>query len=144
MKILTIVLRVLFILLLLTPILGASGVFPAPTADLYTPNGWAFMSALIATGYMLPLLAVLCAVCVVLLIMNRTALTAALIAPMTVNVIMFHAFVDTGLINPAASLGGQIIIRDAVSQNTADTPACENSPTAPKRPGLFSRHSDDS
>lgn len=113
MKILNTILRVLFILLLLTPVLGATGVFPAPTADLYTPNGWAFMSALINSGYMMPLLATLCVVCIILLIMNRTALAAALIAPMTVNVIMFHTFVDTGLFTAPASLGILLLILNA-------------------------------
>ncbi len=113
MKILTNVLRVLLILLLLTPILGATGVFPAPTADLYTPNGWVFMSALMASNYMMPLLAILCAVVIVLLVMNRTAAAAALLAPMSLNVILFHAFTDTGLISPSASLGIPLFLLNA-------------------------------
>jgi hypothetical protein len=113
MKIVRIVLRVLLCLLLVTPILGATGVFPAPTADLYTPNGWAFMSALMASGYIMPLLAALCAVTIVLTIMNKMALAAILIAPMTVNVIAFHAIVDTGLISPSASLGIPLLLINA-------------------------------
>lgn len=105
MKIVRIVLRVLLCLVLLLPILGTLGVFPEPTADLYTPNGWAFMQALMASGYMMPLLGILCAVVFVLTAMNKTALAAVLLAPMTVNVIAFHAFVDTGILHPAASLG---------------------------------------
>ncbi|UPA22927.1 hypothetical protein K8942_01805 [Candidatus Peribacteria bacterium] len=113
MKILTNILRVLLILLLLMPILGTLGVFPAPTADLYTPNGWVFMSALMASTYMMPLLGILCAVVIVLLVMNRTALAAALLAPMSLNVILFHAFVDTGLISPSASLGIPLFLLNA-------------------------------
>jgi putative oxidoreductase len=113
MKYVRIVLRVLLCLLLLTPILGATGVFPAPTADLYTPNGWAFMSALMASGYIMPLLAGLCAVTIILTAMNKMALAAILLAPMTVNVIMFHAVVDTGLFHPAASLGILLLILNA-------------------------------
>ncbi len=105
MKILSIVLRVLLVLLLLTPILGATGVFPAPTADLYTPNGWTFMSALMGSGYLIPLIAVLCAVCIVLVVMNRMALAAALLSPFALNVLCFHAFVDTGIISAPAILG---------------------------------------
>lgn len=113
MNILRIVLRVLLGLLVLTPILGATGVFPAPTADLYTPNGWAFMEALINAGYMLPLLAVTCAVVLVLTIMNRMALAAVILAPMSVNIICFHTFVDTGLISPNASLGILLFLLNA-------------------------------
>lgn len=105
MKILRIVLRVLICLLLVTPILGATGVFPAPTAELYTPSGWAFMSALLNSGYLMPLIAILCSVCIVLFAIGRTALAAILVTPLAVNVICFHAFVDTGLISPSASLG---------------------------------------
>ncbi len=105
MKILRIVLRVLICLLLVTPILGATGVFPAPTADLYTPSGWAFMSALLNSGYLMPLIAILCAISIVLFAIGRTALAAILVTPLAVNVICFHAFVDTGLISPSASLG---------------------------------------
>lgn len=113
MKILTNIFRVLLILLLLMPILGTLGVFPAPTADLYTPNGWVFMSALMASTYMMPLLGILCAVVVVLLVMNRTALAAALLAPMSLNVILFHSVVDTGLISPSASLGIPLFLLNA-------------------------------
>ncbi len=110
MKILTIVVKVLFGLLLLTPILGALGVFPAPTADLYTPEGWAFMQALMASGYLMPLLAITCAAGLVLMLLGKTALAAVIIAPMTVNVICFHAFVDTGLVSPSAILGILLLV----------------------------------
>lgn len=113
MKILTNIFRVLLILLLLMPVLGTLGVFPAPTADLYTPNGWVFMSALMASTYMMPLLGILCAVVIVLLVMNRTALAAALLAPMSLNVILFHSFVDTGLLSPFASLGIPLFLLNA-------------------------------
>jgi putative oxidoreductase len=113
MKITRIVLRILLCLLLVTPILGATGVFPAPTADLYTPNGWAFMSALMDSGYMMPLLAILCAIVIALTAMNKTALAAILLAPMTVNVIAFHAFVDTGLLSLSASLGIPLFLLNA-------------------------------
>lgn len=113
MKIVRIVLRILLCLLLVTPVLGATGVFPAPTADLYTESGWAFMSALMASGYIMPLLAALCAVAIVLTVMNKMALVAILIAPMTVNVIAFHAIVDTGLISPSASLGIPLLLINA-------------------------------
>lgn len=110
MRILSVVLRVLFALLLLTPVLGALGVFPAPTADLYTPEGWAFMSAMMETGYMMPLLGVLCAVCLVLVVIGRTGLAAVLIAPMTVNVMFFHWFLDAAPISASSSLGYVLLV----------------------------------
>jgi len=113
MKVLTIVMKVLLILVLITPILGASGVFPAPTADLYSPSGWAFMEALMNSGYMFPLLALTAAVVIVLLIMNRTALAAIILAPYTVNVLCFHLFVDGTFFHPAASLGWVLILGNA-------------------------------
>lgn len=105
MKILHSVCRVLLGLLCIVPILGTTGVFPAPTADLYTPSGWAFMSALMASSYLMPLLGLTFFVVLACVILNRTALAAIILLPMTVNIVCFHAFVDTGLLNPAASMG---------------------------------------
>ncbi len=94
MKITKIIFRILFGLVLLIPILGALGVFPAPTADLYTPQAWAFMQPLMATGYMLQLIGVTCLIGLILVIMNKMALAAVIVAPLTVNVILFHAFLE--------------------------------------------------
>lgn len=113
MKILRIILRALLGLLLLLPILGTAGVFPAPTADLYTPSGWAYMEALMNAGYVMPLLGITFFAVLVLTIINRMALAAVILAPVTVNIICFHALVDTGLISPSASLGILLFILNA-------------------------------
>ncbi len=105
MKALRIVLRILLILLCLIPVLGTAGIFPAPTADMYTPEGWAFMSAMMNTGYMMPLLGVTFAVCLVLTVMNRMALAAAVLAPVTVNVMFFHWFLDAAPVSASSSMG---------------------------------------
>jgi len=76
---------------------------PEPTADMYTPEGWAFMLALMNTGYMMQMIGVLSLVCAVLLFMNKTALAAVLLAPFTVNVIVFHLFLDVTPISAAAT-----------------------------------------
>ncbi len=102
MKILTLILRFVFALLLLMPVAGALGLLPPPTADMYTPEGWAFMSVLMATGYMMPLLAITCLACSILLIAGRTALAAVLLAPFTVNVIAFHWFLDAAPVSPSS------------------------------------------
>lgn len=110
MKILSIVMGVLMALVISTPILGATGVFPAPTADLYTPSGWAFMEALMNTGYMFYLIALTCAVTLVLLIMKKAALAAIIITPLTVNIVCFHTFIDGGFFTAAASLAWVLLI----------------------------------
>lgn len=113
MKILHIVMKVLFILVLLMPVLGTAGVFPAPTAELYTANGWAFISALMQSGYMFPLIGLTCAATLILLFMNKTALAAVIIAPMTVNVMAFHWFVDKGPFDPSGILGYVLLVCNA-------------------------------
>lgn len=110
MKIARIIIGILLILVLSTPILGATGVFPEPTADLYTPNGWAFMQALLNTPHMIYLIALTSAVVIVLLLMKKTALAAIILAPLTVNIIGFHTFVDTGLFSAPASLGWVVLV----------------------------------
>ena len=102
MKTTNLVLRILLGLFLLMPVAGALKLFPEPTAEMYSPEGWAFMSALMNTGYMMPLIALLSLVCGVLFLMNRTALAAALLAPFTVNVIGFHLFLDAATISAPA------------------------------------------
>ncbi len=113
MKVLNIILRVLLGLLILTPILGATGVFPAPIADFYTPQGWAFMSALMATGYMMPLIGLTCAAALVLVIMNKMTSAAILLAPLSVNVILFHLFLDGGVFIPDAIMGDLLFVLNA-------------------------------
>ncbi len=113
MKNLRIILRVLLGLLCLLPILGGLGIFPAPTADLYTPAGWTFMSALIGSGYMFPLLAVSFFAALVCIVTNRMALAALILLPLVVNIVLFHAVVDTGLFSAPASMGVMILLLEA-------------------------------
>ncbi len=113
MKILTLIARILLGLLLVMPVLGSLGFLPAPTEELYTPEGWAFISALMATGYMMPLMGFFFAVCLVLVIMNRMALAAVLLAPITVNVMFFHWFLDATPIGPSSVMGYLLLILNA-------------------------------
>jgi putative oxidoreductase len=110
MKVLSIILRILLILLLLMPIAGVSGLLPAPTAEMYTPQGWAFMSALMATGYLMYVMALVFAVCVVLLAIGQTALAAVLLAPITVNIMCFHWFLDAAPVSASSSLGYILLV----------------------------------
>ncbi len=102
MKILSIVLRILMVLVLLMPVLGTVGVFPPATADMFTPAGWAYMSALMETGYMMPVLGLLSFVCAILFLIGRTALGAIVVAPFTFNVMLFHWFLDDAPVSSAA------------------------------------------
>lgn len=103
MKILTVVMRIFLTLILVMPLLGATGVFPAPTAEMYSaPEGWAFMSALMAVPYFMPMIGLLCLVCLILSFTGRMALAMILLAPFTVNVMLFHFFLDATPISAAA------------------------------------------
>lgn len=105
--------RILLCLVLLMPILGVLGVFPPPTADLYSPEGWAFMQALMKSDYMMPLIGLLAAVCFVLVAVNRTEIAAVLLAPFVVNVLCFHLFVDGSFFTLSASLAWVLNIATA-------------------------------
>ncbi len=97
-KIANILLKVLLSLLMLMPIVGALGVFPAPTADLYTnPKAFAFIEVLMSSGYINPIMAIVFALALVALWTKREALAALLILPLTVNIVAFHLFLDGGL-----------------------------------------------
>lgn len=85
------------------PILGATGIFPAPTADMYsTQQAFDFIQALYNSKYLVYLMAIVFAVALVLIIMKRTALASLLILPITVNILAFHLFLDGGLFTGGA------------------------------------------
>ncbi|MEI9966366.1 MAG: hypothetical protein WDN67_01775 [Candidatus Moraniibacteriota bacterium] len=103
MKIIDIICKIIFCLIIAMPILGALGIFPEPTADLYnTPEAFAFIQALSETKYILYINAIVFAASIILLITGRTALAALLVLPITVNVVAFHLFLDGGLLTPGA------------------------------------------
>jgi hypothetical protein len=111
MKIVNIILKVLLCLLIATPILGATGLFPAPTADLYNnPQAFSFIDILMQTKYIMYIMSAVFAAAIVLIIMSRTALAALLILPITVNIIGFHAFLDGGLLTPGAIMGNILLV----------------------------------
>ena len=106
MRILNIILKVVFALILLMPVLGATGVFPPPTRDLYnTDEAFNFILMLMEGGYLPLMNAFVCLLAFISLAMKRTLLAAFLALPITVNVIGFHAFLDGGLFTTGALLG---------------------------------------
>ncbi|MDD5054865.1 MAG: hypothetical protein PHZ00_01200 [Candidatus Peribacteraceae bacterium] len=113
MKVLNIILKVILCLLLVMPVLGSFGVFPPPTAEMYSPAGWEFMQALMATGYMMPLMGITFAVCLLLILFGRTPLAMIILAPLTVNIVFFHLIVDDSFFTLAASMAWVLLLLNA-------------------------------
>ncbi len=111
MKIINSILRVSLALLIITPILGAFGIFPEPTSDLYnTPEAYAFIKMLYDAGYILYIMAAVFATAIVLTALNRMAVVALLILPITVNIIGFHMFLDGGLFTTGAIMANVLLL----------------------------------
>ncbi|GAA3666046.1 hypothetical protein C8D88_107303 [Lentzea atacamensis] len=92
----TIVTRVLTGLLFATTGLNGFLMFmPAPDPSTLAPEGVAFSGALYATGYMLQLASGVQLVSGVLLLVGRfVPLALAMLAPMVVNIVLFHVFLE--------------------------------------------------
>ncbi len=110
MKKVNIFLKVVLSLIMLMPILGVLHIFPEPTADMYgTPEAFTFINAIMDSGYILYVNAIVFAVALVCLWINRVHLGALLILPITVNIVGFHAFVDSGLFTSGAIMGNVLL-----------------------------------
>ena len=60
---------------------------------MFTPEGWAFISAIQATGYMFPAVGIISLVCGLAFLTNRyVGLAAMILLPITVNFALFHIF----------------------------------------------------
>lgn len=114
MRILNNILKVLLALILVSPILGALGVFPAPTRDLYhTDQAFEFIQFLMGNAnYINYIMSVVFAVSIVLLFTKREALAAILILPIVVNIVAFHMFLDGGLFTAGAIMAIVIALLD--------------------------------
>jgi hypothetical protein len=110
-KIIDTFLKVLLSLLLLMPILGATGIFPAPTPDLYSnARAFEFIKIMMDTRYISIMMSVVFFLSLVCLWTKRTALAALLILPVTLNIIGFHAFMDSGLLTGGAVMGDVLFL----------------------------------
>jgi hypothetical protein len=108
------VLKVVLSLILVLPILGLTGVFPAPTQDLYnTPQAFDFIATITEGRYISIIMAVVHVIALVCLWTQRTALAALLILPVTVNVVAFHLVLDGGLLTAGAVLGNVMLLINA-------------------------------
>ncbi len=110
-KALNIFLKLLLSLILFMPILGAAGVFPPPTPEMYnTPEAYDFIAMLMASKYIMIADAVVFALAIVCLWTKRVALAALLILPITVNIVGFHLFLDGGLFTAGAIMGNVLLL----------------------------------
>lgn len=110
-KILNIVLKLILTFLLVTPILGATGIFPEPTPEMYnTQEAYDFIAILMAGKYIMIIQSVVFALAVICLWTRRTALAALLILPITVNIVGFHLFLDGGLFTEGAVMGNVLLL----------------------------------
>ena len=104
-------LKVLLSLIMLMPIIGALGVFPAPTADLYTnPKAFAFIEAMMGSGYINPIMAIVFVLSLIALWTKREAISALLILPVTVNIVAFHFILDGGPFTSGAIMGNVLLL----------------------------------
>lgn len=111
MKIVHIVLKVLFSIILIMPVLGVTGVFPPATRDLYnTDLAFAFIEMLTAVVYITYIMAVVHVIALIALWTRREALAALLVLPITVNVFAFHLMIDGGAFTAGASLGNLMLL----------------------------------
>ncbi len=110
-KIINVVLKVVLCLLIVTPILGAFGIFPQPTRDLYnTDIAFEFINILMQIKYINYIISIVFLLAILLIITKRTALAILLILPISVNIIAFHAFLDGGLFTPGAIMGNILFL----------------------------------
>ena len=110
MKVINVILKILLTLILVTPILGATGIFPAPTPDMYnTPEAYEFIAILMAGKYIMIIDAIVFALAIICLWSKRVALAALLIFPITVNIVCFHLFLDGGLFTPGAVMADVLL-----------------------------------
>lgn len=111
MKMFNTILKVILGLIILMPILGVTGVLGEPTPELYnTREAYEFILALTTAAYIPYLNALVYALCLVLLLMKRTAFAALLMLPINVNVVAFHLFLDGGLFTAGALMGNILLL----------------------------------
>lgn len=110
-KVIDIVLKILLSLLLVMPILGATGIFPAPTPDLYnTPQAYEYIRVLMDAKYITFMMAVVNVIALVCLWTKREPLAAILILPITLNIVGFHLVLDGGLFTAGAVMGNILLL----------------------------------
>jgi glycerol-3-phosphate acyltransferase PlsY len=114
MKILDIVLKVALSLILLLPVAGIFGLLGEPARELYnTDQAFAFIMMFVEVAYINWMMVVVHVIALIAFWTRREALGALLIAPITVNVVGFHLFLDGGLLTSGALLGNAMLLLNA-------------------------------
>jgi hypothetical protein len=109
-KYLHITAKVIFSLILLMPVLGATGVFPPATRDLYhTDEAFAFIEILETAAYILYMMVVVHLLAIVALWTRREVVGALLALPISLNVVGFHFWLDGGLLTAGAVMGNVML-----------------------------------
>lgn len=103
--------KVILTLLLVMPIIGSLGIFPAPTADMYqTPEAFQFINLLMQSRYIMVINSVVYLITLFCLWTRRTALAALLLLPISINIVGFHTFLDGGLLTGGAVMGNVLLL----------------------------------
>ena len=111
MKIINTILKVILSLMLIMPIFGTLGIFPEPTADMYTSaTSYEFIKILMESQYVMVMMSVVFLISLICLWTKRVALASLLILPITLNIVGFHAFLDGGLLTGGAVMGNVLLL----------------------------------
>lgn len=105
-----IVLKIILTLLLISPVLGALGIFPPPAPEMYTNmRAYDFIKALM-DSYVIWGISITSLLVIVLIWAKREALAALLLLPLAVNIVGFHATLDGGLFTVGAIMGNVLFL----------------------------------
>jgi hypothetical protein len=110
-KYLHIAAKLVFSLILLMPVLGATGIFPPATRDLYhTDAAFAFIEMLTTAPYILYMMVGVHLLSIFSLWTRREVVAALLALPITLNVVGFHLVLDGGLLTGGALMGNVMLV----------------------------------
>lgn len=111
MKYLHIFLKIFFSLILILPIIGATGLFGGPTREMYhSDQAFLFIQVIDDALYITYMMVVVHILALAALWTRREALGALLVLPITLNVVGFHLFLDGGLLTGGALLGNIMLL----------------------------------
>jgi len=109
-KCIDVVFKVIISLLLVSPVLGLLGVFPPPTAEMYSnPDAFAFIQAIMGSHVMIGM-GIACILVIVLMWIRREPLAMLLLLPVSTNIVGFHAALDGGLFTAGAIMGNVLFL----------------------------------
>jgi putative oxidoreductase len=117
MKIIVIVTRV--VLGLLFMVSAVSYFFNLMPAQPMGEKAQLFVTGLMASGYLMPVVKVIETVCAISFLSNRfIPIATVIIFPITVNIVLFHIFMaPTGILIPLLILGGNIFLAYVYRKN---------------------------